>query len=258
MRKFYFLILTFNLFACSVKEQKEQPKDQDNLKYQFYENGGVSVKAEFLDGKRHGLVTNYFEDGEVLSLVNYQFGRKHGESIIYYYNGNPKIKLTYKNDKREGKASYYYENGSLFRTSVFQNDIFHGLRTTYYKNKVISEVNYENGIPQEGLKEYDLMGNELPLDFQLKYEIIDLRKDSSAYVVNVFFEKSDEDDQFYLVNTSGEYNEVKPTKGKASLKDYAHPSENILLDLEIHAIHKTSSGNPFVVRKKIVEQLRSL
>jgi antitoxin component YwqK of YwqJK toxin-antitoxin module len=133
----------------------------------YYPNGKVSVRGTYLDGERHGKITNYGEKGEVAMIRNYNRGviesysylGTDGKEVtpIPLAGNEMKIVANYKNGKKsmeqrrvngllEGAYIAYHENGQKSEESNFQYGEYHGKATEYSETGVKTiETDYEKG-----------------------------------------------------------------------------------------------------------------
>ena len=70
---------------------------------EYNENGQLTEKGNFKDGKLEGEYLSYFADGKLYIKGNYKDGKEEGEWLIYYVGGE-----LYKNE--------IYKDGKLIKT----------------------------------------------------------------------------------------------------------------------------------------------
>jgi len=101
MKKLILLLFIPLVFACGNDSKKEEEKKISTAQevIEYYPNGTVMVKANFLGNKLHGETIFYYPSGAVKSKINYVDGKYHGENIEYYENGAVKSVKKYKNDE---------------------------------------------------------------------------------------------------------------------------------------------------------------
>ncbi|MGB2466999.1 MAG: toxin-antitoxin system YwqK family antitoxin, partial [Crocinitomicaceae bacterium] len=80
--------------------------------YEYYRNGQISVRANFVDGLRDGDYTEYYYDGTIWETGRFIKGDYDGEYNTYFANGNLKSKEIYKNGDRI-EAAWYNANGEV-------------------------------------------------------------------------------------------------------------------------------------------------
>ncbi len=129
--------------------------------------GGILTGEGILDtaGRKQGAWKEYFLNGTLQSKGEYLNGKRIGEWIFYHPNG--KIEQFGKYD-RKGKAQgpwkWYYETGTILREENYLNNLQDGLMTEYSDSgKVITKGEYIAG-QKEGpwileLTEYKEEGN---------------------------------------------------------------------------------------------------
>lgn len=111
---------------------------------------------------KHGEVIQRTKGGRLKTIINYDNGIKHGMSYLYHSDGETVLlEMPYERGKREGTSKKYYEGGKLYAETNYREDELHGIRTVYYRSgRVRSIVNYWNGLPGIGTKEYLTDGEE--------------------------------------------------------------------------------------------------
>ena len=108
-----------------------------NNSYGLYERDGVwfkfygypftgEVKSEstsgwMVEGKRHGLWTEYWENGQVKSSGKYINGRQDGLWVRYWVDGNLRDKGNYIDGRRDGLWVRYWDNGELRDEGVYED-----------------------------------------------------------------------------------------------------------------------------------------
>ena len=75
----------------------------------YHDNGQLSARLTFKDGKKDGPYESYYESGQLRQRVTYKEGKREGLYERYYGNGQLTTKETYKNGKMDGPFEYYYE-----------------------------------------------------------------------------------------------------------------------------------------------------
>ena len=67
---------------------------------EYHENGQLSARRLYKDGKREGLAELYYENGQLWVRENYKDGKLDGLHETYYENGQLRYKRNYKDGKR--------------------------------------------------------------------------------------------------------------------------------------------------------------
>jgi antitoxin component YwqK of YwqJK toxin-antitoxin module len=148
-----------------------------------YYNPPIKTKCNLIDGKRHGLMTEYDFFGRVTKVCTYKNGELNGTCIEFNVEGskiNGYIKSMYKCNKREGWKYYYsfsipictidfyhmsdddndgdnitfnlYSEKNVVERyceakEFYEDDNLNGKRYEYLKNagEIMKEYNYDNG-----------------------------------------------------------------------------------------------------------------
>ena len=79
----------------------------------FHENGTLSYRGVYLNGKRQGLSTWYFPNGKKSSEENYVNGDASGEFRQYFESGALLLKGNMVKGKWDGEIEFYHPNGRL-------------------------------------------------------------------------------------------------------------------------------------------------
>ncbi|WP_010180335.1 toxin-antitoxin system YwqK family antitoxin [Aquimarina agarilytica] len=85
----------------------------------YYDNGRVSEKVTFIDGKKEGKEVVYTLKGVLYKVFTYKNGLLEGENKYYNGKGELVIEGVYKDNKKTGVWSYY-ENGKLVREKRYK------------------------------------------------------------------------------------------------------------------------------------------
>lgn len=168
---------------------------------EYFDNGAVSFKGNYLNGKLHGNSSWYFTNGKLNTNANYSNGILNGTYHSYFESGNIMGKTPYINGKISGIAEYYHPNGKILGSDVFRNGDFlrpedyfdengtlilsngSGIHLQYYANgKINTKISYldycrngkaqwyfSNGqLKQEAIYKY----SEAHKPFGLRWEIV--------------------------------------------------------------------------------------
>ena len=78
----------------------------------FSQEGKISYKGEFKNGKPHGLWITYFPDGKPRWEGYKQEGVNHGSFTMWYENGKKRIEGSYENGLKHGRSIAWHPNGA--------------------------------------------------------------------------------------------------------------------------------------------------
>lgn len=168
---------------------------------EYLDNGAISFKGNYLNGKLHGNSSWYFTNGKLSTNANYSNGILNGTYQGYFESGNMMEKTPYVNGKISGTAEYYHPNGKILGRDIYRNGDFlrpeeyfdengksilsngSGLQLTYHKNGKINlrmtyldycrngkaQWYFSNGqLKQEAIYKY----SEAHKPFGLRWEIV--------------------------------------------------------------------------------------
>lgn len=76
-----------------------------------YENGVISIKKGYVDGKQNGITTAYYQDGTTQYVRPYLDGEKHGVHIGFHKNGQKSFEYYFENGFNEGNHLKWYNDG---------------------------------------------------------------------------------------------------------------------------------------------------
>ncbi|MGD2034573.1 MAG: hypothetical protein PVF73_05915 [Bacteroidales bacterium] len=81
------------------------------MEKQYYPNGQVSEKTEWVNNARHGIWNQYFDDGTQKLKTFYSFNKVNGAYTLYWPNGNVFILGHYVDNKRHGNWTFFNDEG---------------------------------------------------------------------------------------------------------------------------------------------------
>lgn len=136
MKKNLFLILIILTFISCRKE---------NYVTEFYPNGNIKLKVQIdKDSIQNGTYEEFYENGKLKSKTNYVNGKISDSLINFYENGNIKENGIVKNNSQNGWWYYYRPNGKLKEKTewLLINDSLHKNQSIYFDQN--GKINYEN------------------------------------------------------------------------------------------------------------------
>ena len=77
----------------------------------WFQNGGLKLQSEYLNGKKHGPTIEYYENGQKQSIGHFQNGVEHGEARFWSKQGIIEGIQTY--EKGELVKDINYRSGSI-------------------------------------------------------------------------------------------------------------------------------------------------
>ncbi len=105
----------------------------------YYDNGQIQMEGYSTVNKPgeeefDGLVVYYHPNGNFFHKANYKNGKLHGVRMVYYETGNLKEQGSYVEGKRQGNWKIFYENGKIKEKGKYENSEKVGVWKTFYKN----------------------------------------------------------------------------------------------------------------------------
>jgi len=80
---------------------------ETTFKEDYYSNGKLKYKNQFLNGEKHGEQLGYHENGTLIYKNQFLNGKLHGEQLEYYYSGELWYKEEYYiNDKKVSEKEW--------------------------------------------------------------------------------------------------------------------------------------------------------
>ena len=156
-----------NQLVSVVFGDKDKPKKvisitSDPTKFSlidYYDEGEIKAKINFLDGALHGRCELYDKNGTKLIETNFFNGLRNGLTRIFHSNGNVSCEVNYDKGKIESKISAFYENGESYNPKS-------GFLTTRYTLKYSKDLvwktgTFSSGLPSGKQVEYNRAGNEV-------------------------------------------------------------------------------------------------
>ena len=143
-----FAIVLLFFAACGEKD-KTQANDASNYtgeRLEYYGNGKLQRRVNFVNGKKEGKMTDYYPGGEVMAerffaddkqinttrlfhksgalqeVQYYQNGLKQGGDTVFYENGKPQFALEFAEGKKNGYLRKWSETGELIYEAKYEKD----------------------------------------------------------------------------------------------------------------------------------------
>ncbi len=96
----------------SKKTGKSQnPQPQTKVKITHHSNGKAESKTAYINGKKHGVETEWFTDGSKWFERMWVSGKRHGDTTYWYNNAGKRWEEWWRADKLHGVATWWDENG---------------------------------------------------------------------------------------------------------------------------------------------------
>jgi hypothetical protein len=140
----------------------------------YYKNGKLKLEITFKNGKYDGPAKKYYPTGTCQAVFKYKDGIKNGTETIYYESGKPYLVSTYVNGKKNGMRTMYWDTGEL-----------------------MAELEYKDGEPQPGLKEYKRDGKKLTKYPHIVFKTQDKTAFDGIYIVKALLSGGERKVKFY-------------------------------------------------------------
>jgi antitoxin component YwqK of YwqJK toxin-antitoxin module len=129
----------------SIDDQIEIDKKKNGEWEEYYNNGQLRTKGNYIEGKKDGTWHEFYENGQLSSKSNYVQGKKEHLLELYHSNGHLKGRINYKEGKEDGMIEVFYENGNLMINGSNRDGKQIG-EWNYYNEKgvLLKTENYDN------------------------------------------------------------------------------------------------------------------
>jgi uncharacterized protein len=91
----------------------------------YWDNGNLSTKGSYVDGEEDGYWETYhYNNGQLSSKGGYKNGKRYGKWEYYWDNGNLHMKGNFKNGREDGIWEFYNSNGYLWSKELYHKNGF--------------------------------------------------------------------------------------------------------------------------------------
>lgn len=94
----------------------------------------ITFKANYKNGRLHGLKQTWFWGGVLKSEGFYVNGKKEGVHRFWFSSRQLKARLEYHNDGLQGVQKSWYENGQISAEISYKDGFEHGVSKSWYEN----------------------------------------------------------------------------------------------------------------------------
>jgi len=93
--------------------------EKDGVWEEYYKNGQLSRKGDYINGKKDGPWDEYHENGQLMSRINYKEGKENGVIKVYHENGQLIMRGFLEDGIQIREWKYYDKNGELIGTENY-------------------------------------------------------------------------------------------------------------------------------------------
>lgn len=125
-----------------LKEEHYRNGLLDGEVREYYTAKGVRIVKSvysYMEGRYHGVCSEYNDMGKLVSQAKYKEGIKDGVSKWYFQNGNLAMEQNYSNGALDGIQKVYAQDGKLLSDGSFSDNKKSGLWKEYYPNGLLKE-----------------------------------------------------------------------------------------------------------------------
>jgi hypothetical protein len=144
------IFLTGIASACSHKKNQENDPDKDDGIIKSYrKNGTLFSEITKKGGKRNGISRNFFDDGKISVEADYKDDKKDGVYKQFYKDGTLMKEIEYKEDQLNGFSKKFRDDGKPAWQAKFSMDspcdglveyYLNGTKKTEYPSIVIEST----------------------------------------------------------------------------------------------------------------------
>ena len=141
----------------STKEGKNIGKYES-----FYFDGKPKKKATFdADGYYNDIIEEFYANGQLKSKCNYVHGKAEGLYLSFFANGQKEFEYHYKDNKETGLYTAFFDNGKVVATGNLQSGLLEGTWNYYYRNgQLLSSINFSKNERQGFTTDYYISGEK--------------------------------------------------------------------------------------------------
>jgi antitoxin component YwqK of YwqJK toxin-antitoxin module/CHAT domain-containing protein len=133
-------------------------RDFSRSGYKYWDGYAKSIDPYVFDGESN----HYYENGKLSFRQMYVNGKREGPCAEFYPNGNKKATGQFHDDMQEGRWQYFYEDGSLNIDIPFKGDKKIGVVKYYHNNgKLYSDAEWKDGLMNGLYREFNADGNRV-------------------------------------------------------------------------------------------------
>lgn len=122
------------------KKLNSQQEASNGLIEEYYDDGQLEIKGNYLNGKKDSLREEYHKNGQLKSKGYFIEGKEDGLWERYHSNGVLNSKVNYTNGIKDGLYEEYYYNGQLWSQGKYIVGRKTGEWKTYHKNGQLEEI----------------------------------------------------------------------------------------------------------------------
>ncbi|MEJ6682237.1 MAG: hypothetical protein QNL21_09095 [Flavobacteriales bacterium] len=124
-----------------------QKFNKDSLYKEWYSNGVLSKKCNFINGILEGECTEWYKNGKLKIQASYTNAEKEGLYKEWYENGRLSTQTSYVNGEREGGYKEWHENGRLRVQTSYTNGTLEGSYKRWNSDgRLYEDTKYRSGV----------------------------------------------------------------------------------------------------------------
>lgn len=139
-------------------------KEGNNIgKYEsFYFDGKPKKKATYdTDGYYNDITEEYYANGQMKSKCNYIHGKAEGLYLSFFANGQKEFEYYFKDNKETGLYTAFFDNGKVVASGHLQSGFLEGTWNYYHRNgQLSSSINFSKSEKQGFSTDYYKSGEK--------------------------------------------------------------------------------------------------
>ncbi len=125
----------------------------------YYDNGQLKSRVEYLDGRENGLMTTWQNDGKLISTLSYKDGLLDGICTYYDSDGRRMSSGTYRQGKEDGVFTLFYPSGRIQGKTTWKDGVQHGRYEVWWENGKMAKLGQtKDGLVDGHWKVWDSTG----------------------------------------------------------------------------------------------------
>lgn len=147
----------------------------------YYDNGQLKSRVEYVDGRENGLMTTWQNDGKLISTLSYKDGLLDGICTYYDTDGRKMSSGTYRRGKEDGVFTLFYPSGKIQGKTSWKDGVQHGPYEVWWENGQMAKLGQtKDGLVDGHWKVWDSTGKlSLEEEYLANVLIKSIRHDSA-------------------------------------------------------------------------------
>lgn len=152
----------------------------------FYDNGQMKSRVEYVEGKENGMMTTWQNDGKLISTLSYKDGQLHGICTYFNTDGVKMSSGTYRDGKENGVFTLFYPSGKIQAKTTWKDGKQDGAYEVWWENGKRAKLGQsKDGMVEGHWKVWDSTGMlTLEEDYKENVLVKSVKYDSTGAVID--------------------------------------------------------------------------